>query len=55
MRRKTLRKSLGELGIDAGKVLGAMGLDPQMRPETLSPEQHLRLLMETGRACAMPR
>jgi len=55
MRRKTLRKSLGELGIDAGKVLGAMGLDPQIRPEMLSPQQHLRLLMETGRACAMPR
>jgi 16S rRNA (adenine1518-N6/adenine1519-N6)-dimethyltransferase len=42
-RRKTLRNSLGEMGIDAEGALAASGLDGALRPETFSPGELLRL------------
>ena len=42
-RRKTLRKALTQAGLDAEKLLHATGLDPQARPEVLTPEQFLAL------------
>ena len=48
MRRKQMRRVLRSLyGIDAvaaDAILGATGIDPEVRPETLSPEQFARLL-----------
>jgi 16S rRNA (adenine1518-N6/adenine1519-N6)-dimethyltransferase len=41
-RRKMLRRSLRALG-DADALLGAAGLDPEARPETLAPEAFARL------------
>jgi 16S rRNA (adenine1518-N6/adenine1519-N6)-dimethyltransferase len=37
-RRKTLRKSLSQAGFDP-EVLSKLSIDPQLRPENLSPEQ----------------
>lgn len=37
-RRKTLRKSLSQAGYPADKLIPRQSLDPQARPETLSPE-----------------
>ena len=37
-RRKTLRKSLAQAEIDPG-ILDRLGIDPQLRPENLSPQQ----------------
>ena len=42
-RRKTLRRALAQAGLDAEKLLSATGIDPQVRPEVLTPEQVLRL------------
>jgi 16S rRNA (adenine1518-N6/adenine1519-N6)-dimethyltransferase len=42
-RRKTLRKALAEAGHDAAALVSACGLDPQQRPETLTPAQFLQL------------
>lgn len=41
-RRKTLRKALSEAGHDP-RVLEALKIDPQARPETLAPEKFLEL------------
>jgi len=38
-RRKTLRKALANAGLPADELLSEMGIDPQKRPEELSPEQ----------------
>jgi 16S rRNA (adenine1518-N6/adenine1519-N6)-dimethyltransferase len=38
-RRKTLRRGLAECDLDAEKLLKATGLDPQARPEVLTPGQ----------------
>jgi 16S rRNA (adenine1518-N6/adenine1519-N6)-dimethyltransferase len=40
-RRKMLRKALGQAGPDPDGLLAAAGLDPQMRPEQVTPEQFL--------------
>src|SRR4051812_24332480 len=43
-RRKTMRKALSVAGVgDADQVLAAQGIDPQLRPENLSPPQFLAL------------
>jgi 16S rRNA (adenine1518-N6/adenine1519-N6)-dimethyltransferase len=42
-RRKTLRRALVQAGFDAEKLLSATGIDSQLRPEVLSPEQMWRL------------
>ncbi len=42
-RRKTLRRALSQAGHDADAALAATGWDGQLRPETFSPEQLLRL------------
>ena len=41
-RRKTLRKAMAEAGHDAS-VLERIGIDPQLRPENLRPEQFQQL------------
>ena len=42
-RRKTLRKALSQAGHDADAMLSTLGIDPQLRPERLTPEQCLTL------------
>jgi 16S rRNA (adenine1518-N6/adenine1519-N6)-dimethyltransferase len=42
VRRKTLRKSLSQAQIDP-KLLEALSIDPQLRPENLSPQQFLAI------------
>jgi len=42
-RRKTLRKGLSQAGLDADRLLAATALDPQARPEVLTPQQFLSL------------
>ena len=42
-RRKTLRRALAQAGYDADAALASTGFDGQLRPETFSPEQLLRL------------
>jgi 16S rRNA (adenine1518-N6/adenine1519-N6)-dimethyltransferase len=42
-RRKTLRKALSQMEIDAAPLLAAHGIDPQLRPERLTPRQCLDL------------
>lgn len=42
-RRKMLRKSLAQMNVESEKPLAAAGIDPQSRPEDLSPEQLIRL------------
>jgi 16S rRNA (adenine1518-N6/adenine1519-N6)-dimethyltransferase len=42
-RRKTLRNSLGEMGLDADAMLAAAGLDGKLRPEAFAPGEMLRL------------
>ena len=37
-RRKTLRKALTQAGYAADEIIAALSLDPQARPETLTPE-----------------
>jgi 16S rRNA (adenine1518-N6/adenine1519-N6)-dimethyltransferase len=42
-RRKTLRNALSQAGFDAEAMIKATGLDPQARPEVLTPTQVLEL------------
>jgi len=43
-RRKTLRKALSQMGIEDGEqFLTSLGIDPQLRPERLTPPQCLEL------------
>jgi 16S rRNA (adenine1518-N6/adenine1519-N6)-dimethyltransferase len=42
-RRKTLRKALSNMELDADALLAAQGIDPQWRPERLTPQQCLEL------------
>lgn len=42
-RRKTLRKALDHAGYDPARVLGEVGVDPQLRPEVLPPETFLAM------------
>ncbi len=42
-RRKTLRKGLTQAGFEAEKLLAAVGIDPQARVETVSPDKLLEL------------
>ena len=42
-RRKTLRKAIGNMGLDADALLAKQSIDPQWRPERLTPPQCLEL------------
>ncbi|HEX8523658.1 MAG TPA: 16S rRNA (adenine(1518)-N(6)/adenine(1519)-N(6))-dimethyltransferase RsmA [Tepidisphaeraceae bacterium] len=42
-RRKTLKKALNQAGFQAEAMLAATGIDPQVRPEVLSPQLLMRL------------
>jgi 16S rRNA A1518/A1519 N6-dimethyltransferase RsmA/KsgA/DIM1 with predicted DNA glycosylase/AP lyase activity len=42
-RRKTLRKALAQGGYDAERILGATAIDGRQRPETLTPDDFLRM------------
>jgi 16S rRNA (adenine1518-N6/adenine1519-N6)-dimethyltransferase len=42
-RRKTLRKAILQAGLNAEKMLEATGIDPQKRPEEISPDEFLAL------------
>ena len=42
-RRKTLRKAMTQAGLDAQRVIEKTGVDPQARPEVLSPEKWLEM------------
>jgi 16S rRNA (adenine1518-N6/adenine1519-N6)-dimethyltransferase len=42
-RRKTLRKALSNAGYDAERMITELSLDPQARPEVLTPDQLLSL------------
>jgi 16S rRNA (adenine1518-N6/adenine1519-N6)-dimethyltransferase len=42
-RRKTLRKALSNMGFDADALLAKLSIDPQWRPERLTPRQCLEL------------
>jgi 16S rRNA (adenine1518-N6/adenine1519-N6)-dimethyltransferase len=44
-RRKTLRKALSQAGYAADELITKQGLNPQARPETLSPEILLALFL----------
>jgi 16S rRNA (adenine1518-N6/adenine1519-N6)-dimethyltransferase len=44
-RRKTLRKSLSQARFDVG-VLDTLGIDPQLRPENLAPEQFAQIFSQ---------
>ncbi len=47
-RRKTIRKALTQAGYeDVERILAAQGIDPQHRPEVLTPEQILSLFQAT--------
>ena len=43
-RRKTLRKALAQMEIGAQPLLASLGIDPQLRPERLTPAQCLELV-----------
>jgi 16S rRNA (adenine1518-N6/adenine1519-N6)-dimethyltransferase len=45
-RRKTMRKALINAGIDADEILPRMKIDPQDRPESISPSDFFRLFEE---------
>ncbi len=47
-RRKTLRKALAQLGFDGEELLSSLGIDPQLRPERLTPRQCLDLFHQAG-------
>ena len=49
-RRKTLRKALTQAGYAADEMIARQGLDPQARPETLSPEVLLELFLSSRKA-----
>ena len=42
-RRKTLRNALTKAGLDAERLLAQTGINPQSRPEDLSPEDYIKL------------
>lgn len=42
-RRKTMRKGLAQMELDAERLLGLQQIDPMLRPEDIAPEQFLRL------------
>jgi len=42
-RRKTLRKALSQMDLDGERLLASLGIDPQLRPERLTPRQCLEL------------
>ena len=42
-RRKTLRKALAQMDLDGERLLATLGIDPQLRPERLTPRQCLEL------------
>ena len=46
-RRKTIRKALTQAGFNGEQLVAQLNLDPQARPETLSPEHWHRLFMAT--------
>jgi 16S rRNA (adenine1518-N6/adenine1519-N6)-dimethyltransferase len=46
-RRKTLRKAMSNAGYDPDAILPKLGIDPQVRPEVLTPEQFLSLFDAT--------
>jgi 16S rRNA (adenine1518-N6/adenine1519-N6)-dimethyltransferase len=46
-RRKTLRKAMSNASYDPDAVLPKLGIDPQVRPEVLTPEQFLSLFDAT--------
>jgi 16S rRNA (adenine1518-N6/adenine1519-N6)-dimethyltransferase len=48
-RRKTLRRALSQGGYDADAALAVTGFDGQLRPETFTPEQLLRLFHAASR------
>ena len=54
-RRKTLRKALSQADYPADKLIAALSLDPQARPETLSPRVLYDLFTATGSADAIGR
>ncbi len=47
-RRKTLRKALAQMGFDGEQLLSSLGIDPQLRPERLTPRQCLDLFHQAG-------
>jgi 16S rRNA (adenine1518-N6/adenine1519-N6)-dimethyltransferase len=54
MRRKTLRKALAQAGHDADALLLAQRIDPQIRPEALTPPQLMSLFRALDAAPGMP-
>lgn len=46
-RRKTLRKALSQAGYPADRLIAELRLDPQIRPEELSPEQVKQIFEST--------
>ena len=42
-RRKTLRKALSQMELHGERLLSSLGIDPQLRPERLTPRQCLEL------------
>ncbi len=53
-RRKTLRKALAQAGFDAAAMITATALDPQARPEVLTPNQVLELFRCSKSAAGKP-
>ncbi len=49
-RRKTLRKALAQMGFDGEQLLSSLGIDPQLRPERLTPRQCLDLFHRASAA-----
>jgi 16S rRNA (adenine1518-N6/adenine1519-N6)-dimethyltransferase len=49
-RRKTLRKALSNMELDADALLAGQGIDPQWRPERLTPQQCLALFRASSPA-----
>ena len=48
-RRKTLRKALSQAGYVADAIISKLALDPQARPETLTPQTLWQMFAEAGR------
>ncbi len=46
-RRKTLRKALSQADYDANRIIAALSLDPQARPETLDPQTLWAVFQQT--------
>ena len=47
-RRKTMRKALAQMGVDAERALAAASVDPQVRPEDVGAEKMLELFVGLG-------